>query len=203
MLRARICADAHPRLYSVTADGEKRRYWANPALWVTCAYGLYNFEFMTSVHKEIMECYQPDGIFLKPLVRPWDMLLRTLQEELHVGLRSRSAPDRAKSLTRSISNGRIGALSVCGSYGSYGMPEVRKINGLSPALFPMAFPTNWRPANMPISFFADQQARTGAIPPHGPTQWALPRASCRFGDEALVNIFSVGAEEEWRWKDSV
>ncbi|MCK5702709.1 MAG: beta-galactosidase, partial [Cyclobacteriaceae bacterium] len=55
--------DAHPDWIAVTAGGEKRRHWANPELWVTCALGPYNFEFMTQVHKEIMERYQPDGIF--------------------------------------------------------------------------------------------------------------------------------------------
>src|SRR5260370_36978558 len=33
-------------------------------MWVTCAYGPYNFEFMTAVHGEIMSRYHVDGIFL-------------------------------------------------------------------------------------------------------------------------------------------
>ena len=55
--------DAHPEWIAVTANGEKRRHWANKDLWVTCALGPYNFEFMSQVHKEIMERYKPDGIF--------------------------------------------------------------------------------------------------------------------------------------------
>jgi hypothetical protein len=55
--------EAHPDWIAVTAEGEKRRHWANPDMWVTCALGPYNFEFMTQVHTEIMERYQPDGIF--------------------------------------------------------------------------------------------------------------------------------------------
>ena len=55
--------DAHPDYIAVTADGQKRRHWANPELWVTCALGPYNFDFMTKVNKEIMERYKPDGIF--------------------------------------------------------------------------------------------------------------------------------------------
>ena len=55
--------ELHPDWIAVTSTGEKRRHWANPELWVTCALGPYNFEFMTQVHKEIMEMYQPDGIF--------------------------------------------------------------------------------------------------------------------------------------------
>jgi hypothetical protein len=41
-----------------------RRHWSSPEMWVTCAYGPYNFEFMTAVHKEIMSRYHADGIFL-------------------------------------------------------------------------------------------------------------------------------------------
>ncbi len=55
--------DAHPDWIAVTADGQKRRHWANPDLWVTCALGPDNFEFMTKVNQEIMERFKPDGIF--------------------------------------------------------------------------------------------------------------------------------------------
>src|SRR5438445_427779 len=48
---------------AVDADGRKRRHWASPELWVTCALGPYNFELMTAVHKEIVSAYAVDGIF--------------------------------------------------------------------------------------------------------------------------------------------
>ena len=34
-----------------------------PELWVTCALGPYNFEFMTEVTKEIVALYKVDGVF--------------------------------------------------------------------------------------------------------------------------------------------
>ena len=37
---------AHPDWIAVKADGQPYRHWANPELWVTCALGPYNFEFM-------------------------------------------------------------------------------------------------------------------------------------------------------------
>ncbi len=46
-----------------TATGEPRRHWANPELWVTCALGPYNFDFMDQVHREIVTKYRVDGIF--------------------------------------------------------------------------------------------------------------------------------------------
>src|SRR6202041_3735632 len=55
---------AHPGWIAVEANGEPRRHWASPEMWVTCALGPYNFEFMNAVHKEIMTRYRADGIFM-------------------------------------------------------------------------------------------------------------------------------------------
>src|ERR1019366_2049208 len=55
---------AHPDWIAVEANGSPRRHWSSREMWVTCALGPYNFEFMTAVHKEIMERYRPDGIFM-------------------------------------------------------------------------------------------------------------------------------------------
>ena len=55
--------DAHPDWIAVDAQGNRRRHWAMPELWVTCALGPYNFEFMTGVTREIVANYQVDGIF--------------------------------------------------------------------------------------------------------------------------------------------
>jgi len=55
--------DAHPDWIAVDANGNKRRHWANPELWVTCALGPMNFEFMTEVTKEIVRMYGVDGVF--------------------------------------------------------------------------------------------------------------------------------------------
>jgi hypothetical protein len=49
--------DAHPDWIAVGADGRPRRHWAMPSLWVTCALGPYNFEFMTNVIEEIATLY--------------------------------------------------------------------------------------------------------------------------------------------------
>nr|AGS53656.1 beta-galactosidase [uncultured bacterium contig00086] len=54
---------AHPEWIAVTADGEFRRHWSMDKVWVTCALGPMNFEFMTKVNKEIVSRYGVDGIF--------------------------------------------------------------------------------------------------------------------------------------------
>src|SRR5450759_263620 len=57
-----VC-DQHPDWIAVNAEGQKIRHPVMPALWVTCALGPYNFDFMTSVTKEIVALYKVDGIF--------------------------------------------------------------------------------------------------------------------------------------------
>jgi hypothetical protein len=60
--------EAHPDWIAMTADGQPRRHWASPEMWVRCGLGPYNFEHMTEVHKEIMSLYRVDGIF----INRWD-----------------------------------------------------------------------------------------------------------------------------------
>ena len=43
--------DAHPDWIAVNAQGQKRRHAASPDLWITCALGPYNFDYMTGVTK--------------------------------------------------------------------------------------------------------------------------------------------------------
>jgi len=55
--------EAHPEWAACTIDGKPRKHWADPDLWVTCALGPYNFDFMTEVHRELMHMYPVDAIF--------------------------------------------------------------------------------------------------------------------------------------------
>ncbi|HWB82730.1 MAG TPA: alpha-amylase family protein [Bryobacteraceae bacterium] len=57
-------AQAHPEWVAVDREGRKRRHWVMPDRWVTCAYGPYNFEFMTEVHRELVTLYGIDGLFV-------------------------------------------------------------------------------------------------------------------------------------------
>jgi len=56
-------ADAHPEWIAVDMDGNKRRHWAFPEVWVTCAYSDYNFGFMPKVLEELTRGYDIDAIF--------------------------------------------------------------------------------------------------------------------------------------------
>ena len=56
-------ADAHPDWLAVDANGRKRPHPDQPGMWLTCALGPYNFEFMTDVTREIVTLYNVGGVF--------------------------------------------------------------------------------------------------------------------------------------------
>ncbi|MFD1910744.1 family 10 glycosylhydrolase [Halodurantibacterium flavum] len=56
-------AAAHPEWVAVDAEGQPRRHWAYPDIWVTCAYGDYNTEYMPQIVREIVRNYDIDAVF--------------------------------------------------------------------------------------------------------------------------------------------
>ncbi|MGA2601581.1 MAG: beta-galactosidase trimerization domain-containing protein [Bryobacteraceae bacterium] len=198
--------DAHPDWIAVDAQGNKRRHWADPDLWVTCALGPYNFVFMTDVTREIVSMYQVDGIFsnrwsghgmcycehcrenfkkfsgldLPLLTNPLDPARRQYivwrQARLFELWRIWDAEIKKVNPNASfIANAGGGALSDL---------DMKTIGQLAPTLF------------------ADRQARQGLMPP-----WANGKNGKEYaatmGRKPIVGIFSVGVEENYRWKDSV
>jgi hypothetical protein len=79
--------------------------------------------------------------------------------------------------------------------------EIRKIKSTA-RFIPNGFPDKLLTGKYSDFFFADQQGRRGVIPPWTNAKGAKElRAS--MGMKPVINIFSVGPEEEFRWKDSV
>lgn len=56
-------AQAHPEWVAMDRDGNPRRHWAYPDVWVTCALGDYNAVYMLDVVREITRDYDVDAIF--------------------------------------------------------------------------------------------------------------------------------------------
>lgn len=54
---------AHPEWVAVTSDGQYRKHWSFPEVWVTCPLGDYGFDFMNKVHGELARKYDMDAIF--------------------------------------------------------------------------------------------------------------------------------------------
>jgi len=197
---------AHPDWIAVTADGQPRRHWASPEMWVTCGLGPYNFDFMTDVKKEIMSNYRPDGIF----INRWDgsgmCYCPHCRENFRTATghdlpRTDNPRDPARHAYIYWRQERLFALwrhwddavrainpDSCvipnGGGGATSSLDMKYIGELAPTLM------------------ADYQARHGLMPP-----WANGKRGKEFrstmGRKPIVGIFSVGLEEPYRWKDSV
>lgn len=197
---------AHPDWIAVDADGKPRRHWASPEMWVTCAYGPYNFEFMTAVHKEIMVRYRADGIFLNR----WDgngvcycgHCIENFKTATGLDLPRATSPEnparRAWLLWR-----QQRLLSLLDVWNA----EIRKVNPES-----FMIPNNGGGALNSLNaietsrrvpmLVADRQSRRGLAAP-----WLIGKTAKEFratmGNKPVIGLFGVGLEEPYRWKDSV
>jgi hypothetical protein len=192
--------ESHPDWISVTSDGSKRRHWADPDLWVTCAFGPYNFEFMTLVHKEIMERYQPDGIFSNR----WAGHGICYCEHCESNFRKYSAmglpydSDESNPVFRKYSEWSTGRLKELWLL----WDDVIRKQKQTSRFIPNGFPDKVITGQLSDIVFTDHQARSGYTMPWSNGKVAKElRAS--IGMKPLGGIFSVGVEEEYRWKDSV
>ena len=197
---------AHPDWIAVTADGQPRRHWASPEMWVTCGLGPYNFDFMTEVKREIASRYKVDGVF----INRWDgsgmcyceHCRKNFREAAGLDLPRTTNPqdpaqrayilwrqDRLFALwrhwddaVRAINPDSCVIPNAGGGAGS--SLDMKRIGELAPTLM------------------ADHQARRGVMPP-----WGNGKRGKEFratmGRKPIVGIFSVGLEEPYRWKDSV
>ena len=192
---------AHPDWISVTADGAPRRHWANRELWVTCALGPYNFDFMDQVHREIVAMYQVDGIFANRWAPQGGDCYCVHCRENFLAAAGRDLPrtaDPRDPARRAFLEWRVARLTELWKHWD------RTVRAANPdARFIPNGPPDLKTAGelAPIQF-ADFQARRGATPP-----WANGRRAKEYrsvmGRRPVGGIFSVGLEEPYRWKDSV
>ena len=192
--------ELHPDWIAVTATGEKRRHWANPELWVTCALGPYNFEFMTKVHEEIMERYQPDGIFSNRWAGHGICYCEHCKRNFKVysGFELPAKSDRFDPVYQKYtewSTGRLRELWLL-------WDDVIRKKKTTSRFIPNGFPDKVITGQLSDIVFTDHQARSGVTMPWDNGRVAKElRAS--IGMKPLGGIFSVGLEEQYRWKDSV
>ncbi len=190
--------DAHPDWIAVEADGRPRRHWAMPTSWVTCALGPYNFEFMTSVIREIMTLYKVDGIFANRWAGSGMCYCRHCQENFKqfsgMELPRGTAEDDAHTQYNAWRRQRLLELYKLWD------AEIRKIHPEA-AFFPNGFDQIRDEADVPI-LFADRQARSGNTLPWQNGRFAK-EARATMGAKPVVGLFSVGLEAPYRWKDSV
>lgn len=191
---------AHPDWIHVLANGERRRHWSNPKLWVTCALGPYNFEFMNEVHREIMELYEIDGIFSNRWAGHGICYCEHCQENFqnYFDLDLPATNDRLDPIYQKWTDWRIVRLKELWLLWDSTIREVKSTSRFIPNGFPDKIVTG---AQSDI-FFTDHQARRGMIPPWSNGKRAK-ELRATMGMKPLGGIFSVGIEEQYRWKDSV
>jgi hypothetical protein len=192
---------AHPDWISVAADGQPRRHWANRDLWVTCALGPYNFEFMDRVNREIVEKYAVDGVFANRWApQGGDCYCVHCQDNFRraTGLALPRTSDRRDPARRAFVEWRIARLTELWKHWDASVRRARA----EARFIPNGPPDMKTAAELADIQFADFQARRGLTPP-----WANGRRAKEFravmGRKPVAGIFSVGLEEPYRWKDSV
>lgn len=191
--------DAHPDWIAVEANGKPRRHWAMPELWVTCALGPYNFDFMTRVVREIVSTYTVDGIFANRWSGSGMCYCVHCRENFKAfsGMDLPPATGAAPEVTSRFTEWHNQRL-----FDLYSLwdGEIRKANP-NAAYFPNGFDAIRERADVPI-FFGDRQARSGTTPIWQNGKYAKDARST-VGTKPTVGLFSVGLEAPYRWKDSV
>jgi hypothetical protein len=197
---------AHPGWIAVTAQGNPRHHWSSPEMWVTCALGPYNFDFMTSVHKEIMTRYHPDGIFMNRWEGSGDCFCQHCRENFKsaTGFELPRTADPRDLVRRAFLVWRqqrlVDVLDVWNSAIRAINPDASVIpNNGSGALSPLNSIETSRRAPM---LAADRQARHGLAAP-----WLVGKSAKEYratmGNKPVIGLFGIGLEEQYRWKDSV
>ncbi|MBI1776835.1 MAG: family 10 glycosylhydrolase [Proteobacteria bacterium] len=199
-------AKAHPEWVAVDQDGNLRRHWAYPEVWVTNAYGDYNSVFMPEVVREIVKKYDVDAVF----ANRWQGHGVDYSEDSRRRFKDFSGFDlppvaaasdpawqawtqwRRKVLTGVIAQWDDAVKSIR-PHASF----IPNMSGASLMEFDLAVITKHCPF-----LVVDHQGRRGLE-----VGWAAGRNGKRiratFPDRPAVLITSIGPEEEYRWKDAV
>jgi hypothetical protein len=198
--------DAHPEWIAVDAEGKKRPHPDYPNMWLTCALGPYNFDFMTEVTHEIASRYSINGVFSNRWtgngICYCDSCTKLFFNAFHQPLpRKRDPRDEAYRnyiaweqqrlfdlwavWDKAIRQARPAARYIANSGGgaTSGL-DMKKVGELAPTLF------------------ADRQCRSGDMAP-----WANGKNGKEYratlGNKAIGGIFNVGIVSPYRWLNSV
>jgi len=190
----------HPEWAAVDRQGNKRKHWSNPDLYVTCALGPYNFEFMTEVHKEIMTSYALDGIFSNRWAGHGVCYCDNCQRNFYEfsAMKLPQSTQRLDPVYQKWNEWRMKRL-----YDLWQLwdSEIRKIKSQA-RFIPNGFPDKKIAGEQSDILFTDHQARSGLTLPWDNGKRAKEYRAI-MGNKPIGGIFSMGVEEPYRWKDSV
>lgn len=197
--------DAHPDWIAVDAKGQKRRHWVLPEMWVTCGLGPYNFDFMTSVIREIVSLFPVGGVFCNRWAGSgmcycehcqrnfWNACHQELprtndpqnpRRRNYIVWRQKRLFDLWRLWDKEIRSIRPEARYIANAGGAMGGLDMKTVGELAPTLF------------------ADRQCRTGAMAP-----WMNGKNAKEYratlGHKAIGGIFNVGILSPGHWVNSV
>ncbi len=199
-------AAAHPEWIAVDKDGNRRRHWAYPSVWVTCAYGDYNFRFMPEVLREITRQYDIDAIF----ANRWQGHGVCYCESCRASFRLMSGLDLPRDADpdnpawTAWSAWRRTTLSRLVAEWDDAMKAIKPHSRFIPnmgSVSLMEFDLDLIEKHCPF-LVVDDQGRRGTEP-----IWQAGRNGKRmratFRERPAILITSIGPEEKYRWKDAV
>lgn len=200
--------DAHPEWIARTEDDELFEHWAYPGIYVTDAYGGYNWEFTTEVAREIARDYDVDAIF----ANRWqghgpsytDSARRLFRDASGLELPTSADPAGGERWS-TYHRWRRSRLSSLVAHWDQAVQAVKPSVRFIPNLGSFAArELDESVADKHVPFFlVDHQARN-----EGEAQWAAGRDAKRtrsiYPTKPVGLITSVGPESHgYRWKDSV
>ena len=199
-------ADAHPEWIAVDKGGNRRRHWAYPSVWVTCAYGDYNFKFMPEVLREITRGYDIDAIF----ANRWQGHGVCYCESCRRNFRDASGHDLPRDANpddpawMAWAAWRRSVLSRLVVEWDEVMKAIKPSSSFIPnmgGVSLMEFDLRLIEKHCPF-LVVDDQGRRGTEP-----VWMSGRNGKRmratFRERSAILITSIGPEEKHRWKDAV
>ena len=199
-------ADAHPEWIAVDKDGNKRRHWAFPSVWVTCAYSDYNFKFMPKVLEELTANYDIDAIF----ANRWQGHGVCYCDSCKTNFRAASGfelprdADIEDPAWLAWTAWRRTILSRLVVEWDEVMKKIKPHTSFIPnmgSVSLMEFDLDLIEKHCPF-LCVDDQGRRGTEP-----VWMAGRNGKRmratFRERPAILITSIGPEEEYRWKDAV
>ena len=199
-------AEAHPEWIAVDKDGKPRRHWAFPDVWVTCAYGDYNNNFMPQVVKEITRDYDIDAIFANRWQGHGVCYCESCRTRFKgaTGFDLPMTSDVNDPAWRAWSGWRRDVLTRMVIAWDNDVKAIRPHASFIPNMGGeslMEFDIGLIEKHCPF-LVVDHQGRRGLEP-----IWLAGRNAKRmratFRDRPVVLITSIGPEEQYRWKDSV
>jgi len=197
--------DAHPDWLAVDAEGKKRPHPDYPNMWLTCALGPYNFEFMTQVTTEIVTRFVVGGVFSNRWTGSGicycEHCRKNFHDAFHEDLPHTRDPRNAvyrdyivweqsrlfelwKLWDSSIRKARPTARYIANSGGgALSGLDMKTVGEMAPTLF------------------ADRQCRERMMAP-----WANGKNGKEYratlGNKAIGGIFNVGIVSPYRWLNS-